>query len=105
MTNRIIQETLEEEQKIKELNSVLVSEFSKGIKMSNIVEIKQRDVVINFSLQCIPESLRDLFKERLNILSGKEISNDGPMEDRKYFYCRRIEVDGDNVTAKLIRNW
>ncbi|MCI9286511.1 MAG: hypothetical protein HFJ57_00720 [Clostridia bacterium] len=104
MTNRIIQETLEKEQKIKELNSVLVSEFGKAIKTSNIVEIKQRNVVINFSLQRIPESLRDLFKERLNVLSG-EISNDGPMEDRRYFYCRRIEVDGDNVTAKLIRNW
>lgn len=104
MTNIIIQEALEKERKIKELNSVLVNEFSKAIQTSNVVEIKHRDVVINFSLHCIPEGLRDLFNERLNVLWG-EISDDGPLEDKKYFYCRRIEVDGDNVTAKLIRNW
>lgn len=103
MTDKIIQETLEKERKIKELNSVLVGEFDRAIKTGNVTESGQ-DVAINFNLDCIPESLRDIFNERLNVLWG-EISNNEPIEKRKYFYCKWIKVDGDNVTAKLIRNW
>ncbi len=103
MSNKIIQEALEKERKIKELNSVLVGEFDRAIKTGNVTESGQ-DVVINFKLDCIPESLRDLFNERLNVLWG-EISNNEPIEKRKYFYSKWIKVDGDNVTAKLIRNW
>lgn len=103
MTNKIIQETLEKERKIKELNSVLVNEFDRAIQTGNVTESGQ-DVVINFNLDCIPESLRNLFNERLNVLWG-EISNNEPIKKRKYFYCKWIKIDGDNVTAKLIRNW
>ncbi len=92
MTDKIIQEELEKERKIKELNSVLVDEFDKAIKTGNVTKIGQ-DVVINFSLDCIPESLRNLFKERINIFWG-EISNNDPIEKKKNKFLEKAISKG-----------
>ena len=99
----IIQKALEKERKIQNLNNLLVNQFDKAIHTGNALTNGQ-DVIISFDIQCITSELRDLFFERLNILWG-EISNDAPLEKRKYFYCRQIKVDGNTVTAKLIKNW
>jgi len=102
-SNEIIQEALEKERKIKKLNSVLVGEFEKAIKTNNAIKDGQ-DVIVNFDIQCIPEDIRDLFYERQSALWG-EISDEQPLEKRKYFYCKEIKTDGNKVTAKLIKNW
>ncbi len=101
--NQILQEVSEKERKIQKLNNILVSRFDKAIRTCNTHKDGQ-DIVINFDIQCIPFEIRDLFLERLNVLRG-EISNDAPIEERKYFYCKKIEINGNMVTAKLIKNW
>lgn len=102
-SNGIIQEMLEKERKIQSLNNVLVSRFDKAIRTGNIIRDGEH-AIIKFDIQCIPYELKDLFKERINVLWG-EISNDAPIEERKYFYCKGIQINGNTITAKLLRNW
>lgn len=94
---------MEKERKIQRLNNVLVSLLDKAIRTGNA--LKSGDyVTINFDIQCIPYELRSLLIERQNVLWG-ELSNDAPLEERKYFYCKYIKINGNIVTAKLLINW
>ena len=99
----VIQKALEKERKIQNLNNLLVSRFNKAIQTGN-TQKDGENVIISFDIRCIPSELRYLFIERLSVLWG-EISNDAPLEERKYFYCKEIKVDGNMVTAKLMQNW
>ena len=94
---------IEKERKIQKLNNVLVSRLDKAIRTGNA--LKNGDyVTINFDIQCIPYELRTLLIERQNVLWG-ELSNDAPINEKKYFYCQYIKVNGNIVTAKLLKNW
>lgn len=106
MTNyfETTQNLLEKERKKKELNSALVNAIDIAIKTKNFSQLNVSDVMVEFSINHIPENLREFFKEQSRFLWG-ELSNNAPLEKKKYFYPKAIFLDGDIVTVKLIKNW
>lgn len=99
---KIIQDALEKERKIKKLNAALVAEFDKARDSATETEMEPGIVIIQFAFDNIPEELRQLFKERIDVLWGEIANSERP---KKYYYCKWMKLNEDEVTAKLIRNW
>lgn len=105
MLTEAMQKELEEERKIQRLNTVLVNKMHELVEAGEVKEVpKGHDTEMKFDMECIPEELRNLFRERLPVLWG-EISDDAPLEQKKYFYTHGFKVDGNNVRVRLMRNW
>lgn len=105
MLTEEMQKELEKERDIKRLNTVLVNKIHESLEAGEVEEMPMGlDTEMEFDMECIPEELRDLFRERLPVLRG-EISDDAPLEERKYFYTRGFEVYENKVRVRLIRNW
>lgn len=105
MLTEAMQKELEKERDIKRLNTVLVNKIHESIEAGEVEEVPiGRDTEMEFDMECIPEELRNLFKERLPVIWG-EISDDAPLEERKYFYTYGFKICGNKVRVRLMRNW
>lgn len=105
MLAKEMQEELEKERDIQRLNTVLVNKMHELVEAGKVKEVpKGQDTEMEFGIECIPEELRNLFKERLPVLWG-EISDDEPLEEKKYFYTHGFKLDGNKIKVRLMRNW
>lgn len=105
MLTEAMQKELEEERNIQRLNTVLVKQIHHGIESGEVEKVPYGDYAkLEFNINCIPEELRDLFRERLPVLRWGEISA-GDFSDKKYYYLKDIEIGDEKVKMVLIRNW
>ena len=104
MLTEAMQKELEEERNIQRLNNVLVNQIHHGIESGKVEKVPYGHYAkLEFNISCIPELLRDLFRERLPILCWGEISS-GDFSDKKYYYIKDIEIGDEQVKMVLIRN-
>lgn len=105
MLTEQMQKELEKGRKIQRLNNFLVNKMHELVETGKVKEVpKGHDTEMEFDMECIPKELRNLFIERFTILFG-EISDDAPLEERKYFYVTGFNVVGNKVRVRLMRNW
>lgn len=105
MLTEAMQKELEKERDIKRLDNVLVNQIHYGIESGKVEEVPYGDYAkLEFDMECIPEELRDLFRERLPVLCWGEISS-GDFSNKKYYYIKDIAITEEQVKMVLIRNW
>lgn len=102
----IYQQILEKGRRIDQLDNVLVEKINQIVQANKkeVLEFGQ-EVTIEFDIYCIPEELRDLFKERKNIIAGKGKIFNHEVQEKKYFYYKNFRVGERMITIQLIKTW
>lgn len=99
----IIKEAKEELEREKKLKSVLVEMMDEAVEHGAGRNVTMGDkIILTFSMEKIPEDLKELFYQELPTLWG-EIS-DGV----RYFYITQkinVDDDGKNMMITLCKNW
>lgn len=89
-------------QKYDSLCSVLVDAFEKNITHEQNVSLNPY-VVISFGIDSISNNLREFLIQKSHLVFGEIQDKKHPK--KMHFYCKNLQVQDSQVTAKLIRNW
>ena len=101
--DKTLEELRYEERNVQRLNTALVKALKKS-KISIPADVKVGQYApVSFSIESIPEDLRDLLIARAAILWG-EISADID-EDTYCYNIKDLQIDKNVFEVMLMRNW
>lgn len=90
-------------QKYDSLCSALVDVFEEAASSVSKNVPFNPNVIITFGIESIPENLREFLTQKSHLVLGEIQDKEHPK--KMHFYCKCLQVNDSQVTAKLIRNW